>query len=307
MAKAITYSNNTEMALELLTATAVIGHEGMALSINNDEQAGILQEAGAKVLKVTADINIADTNAIAETIKKAAAELGADTVLLSSDRRGKELAGRVAQKLDTGCLTDIKNINVNGTVIECERNALGGATIAVQSIKSSKKVLAISPKVFKAADKAPGGSMSEFTVGEIVSAAITVREVIAKYQDNVDIADADVLVAVGCGVENQSNLPLVKAVADKLGASIGCSKPVATDWKWFAEERIIGLSGKLCSPELALILGVSGQVQFAVGVRAAKAIISINKDENAPMNSQADYYLVADLNEVLNELKQALE
>jgi len=81
---------------------------------------------------------------------------------------------------------------------------------------------------------------------------------------------------------------------------------VASDKKWFDEDRIIGLSGKICKPALALVLGVSGQVQFTVGVRDAQLIVSINKDENAFMNKLADYVLIADLHECLPELARIL-
>ncbi|WP_276662708.1 FAD-binding protein, partial [Syntrophomonas wolfei] len=87
---------------------------------------------------------------------------------------------------------------------------------------------------------------------------------------------------------------------------IACSKPVASDKKWLGEERIVGLSGKICKPQLAIILGVSGQVQFTVGIRDAGTIISINNDEKALMNNMADYVMIADLKEVLPDLNKAL-
>ncbi len=305
MAGVIIYSNNTALALELLTAARLIGQEVKALSINNEQQAQVLKEAGANVYKAAEACSVADTNAVADILKQAAEALKADIILLSSDRRGKELSGRLAQKLKAGCLTDIKAITVNGTEMECERNALGGAAVSVQFIKSEKQVLAISAKVFMAADATDGGSINNFSAEEIKS-LVHVKETINKGTDSVDIADAEVLVAVGCGVQKESNLPAVEAIAEALGGLVGCSKPVATDWKWFSEERIIGLSGKICSPEVALTLGVSGQVQFTVGIRGARVLISINRDENAPLNNMADYYMIADLNDILPQLKDAL-
>jgi electron transfer flavoprotein alpha subunit len=304
MAKVIIYSSNTNLALELLTAAALIGQEVQALSINNEAQAEALREAGTTVNLVTAGIDIADTSAVAEILKRAAIELNADTILLSSDRRGKELAGRLAQKLEAGCLTDINAINIMDNVLRCERNSFGGATVATQTIKG-RQVLAIAPKVFKPAEKADGGIIKSFEAGEIVP-SIAVREIIPKNQDNVDISDADKLVVAGCGVPKENDLAIVQDIADSIGALVGCTKPVATDWKWLTEDKIIGLSGKICNPDLAVILGASGQIQFAVGVRAARVIVSINKDENAPINSMADYYLVADLNDALPAIKNAL-
>jgi electron transfer flavoprotein alpha subunit len=98
----------------------------------------------------------------------------------------------------------------------------------------------------------------------------------------------------------------VEKIARSLGAVVACSKPVASDKKWLPEDRIVGLSGKICKPQLALVLGVSGQVQFTVGVREARVVASINIDENAYMNKISDYVLVADLRDVLPELVNAL-
>ena len=83
---------------------------------------------------------------------------------------------------------------------------------------------------------------------------------------------------------------------------MACSKPVATDKKWLSEERVIGLSGKQCKPDLAILLGIYGQVQFTVGIRDAKTIVAVNSDENAVINQMADYVLTADLHEVVPEL-----
>ena len=95
---------------------------------------------------------------------------------------------------------------------------------------------------------------------------------------------------------------MVEELANKLGGQVACSKPVATDKKWLSEERVIGLSGKQCKPDLAILLGISGQVQFTVGIRDAKTIVAVNSDENAVINQMADYVLTADLHEVVPEL-----
>ncbi|HAA08504.1 MAG TPA: electron transfer flavoprotein subunit alpha/FixB family protein, partial [Syntrophomonas sp.] len=131
-------------------------------------------------------------------------------------------------------------------------------------------------------------------------------EVRSKAGDSVDIEAAEILVVVGQGMESQDDLPLAQELAQKLGGEVACTKPVATDKKWLSEERIIGLSGKKCKPQLALLFGISGQVQFTVGIRDARVIASINTDENASMNQMADYILTADLKEVLAEMNKAL-
>ncbi len=305
MAGILIYSEKTNHAMELISAAVFLSKEIKAVSINDPSQADELAGKGAAVYRINhPSISPADPAAVAEAIKQAVDQLEIDIVLLSSNRRGKELAGRIAQKIGAGCLTDVSSLQMNNDRAECTRNALGGATVAVQVIETDKQVIAITPKSFTIpADGA--GSVQDLNV-EITP---MVRFIASKTKagDNVDIEAAEVLIAIGQGVEDQADVKTVEAIAGKLGGEVACSKPVAADKKWFTEERIIGLSGKKCKPELAILLGISGQVQFAVGIRDAKTIVAINSDENAPIMNMSDYILVADLKDVLPALEKALE
>ncbi len=307
MANVLIYSDKANMALELITAAKEIGADAVkAVTINDNDAAQALVDAGAEVFNIENDaITIADTAAVASALAQAVEQLGADTVLLSSNRRGKEIAGRLAQIINAGCLTDVTALQVNGDKIECQRNALGGATVATQTITEAKKVIAIRPRTFDPAAAGTGGSLNSLQV-EAKPSAIKLVEVRSKAGDSVDIEAAEILVVVGQGMESQDDLPLAQELAQKLGGEVACTKPVATDKKWLSEERIIGLSGKKCKPQLALLFGISGQVQFTVGIRDARVIASVNTDENASMNQMADYILTADLKEVLAEMNKAL-
>lgn len=307
MANILIYSDKANMALELITAAKEIGAGAVkAVTINDNDAAQVLVDAGAEVFNIENDaITIADTAAVASALAQAVEQLGADTVLLSSNRRGKEIAGRLAQIINAGCLTDVAALQVNGDKIECQRNAFGGATVATQTITEAKKVIAIRPRTFDPAAAGTGGSLNSLQV-EAKPSAIKLVEVRSKAGDSVDIEAAEILVVVGQGMESQDDLPLAQELAQKLGGEVACTKPVATDKKWLSEERIIGLSGKKCKPQLALLFGISGQVQFTVGIRDARVIASINTDENASMNQMADYILTADLKEVLAEMNKAL-
>jgi electron transfer flavoprotein alpha subunit len=308
MAGILVYSDKTAYAFQLVTVAQMIAKDAglavKAVSINDAEQAGELAKRADTYKIDNAAIQLADPAAVAAALKSAAEQLGANIVLLSSNRRGKELSGRLAQSLGAGCLTDVNSININGGKIECSRNALGGATVAAQAIETENKVIAVMPKAFEAAPEG-SGSLSELTV-DAKASALKVLEVKAKGGDSVDIEAADILVAVGQGVENKDDLATVAAIAKALGGEVACSKPVATDKKWFSEERIIGLSGKKCKPSLAILLGISGQVQFTVGIRDAKTIVAVNNDENADILKMADYVMVADVEDVMPELLKAL-
>lgn len=307
MAGVLIFSENQGLALELLTAANSLNPAAVsACVINNDEQAQALASAGIKVYAVkNNDLVMADVGAVAGAIKQVADKAGADIVLLASNRRGKELAGRLAQAMDAGCLTDVTALNIEGDKILCQRNALGGATVATQYIDADKKVIAIRPRTFEAAASVGAGSVEEVAV-EVKKAGITVLEFKSRAGDTVDIEAAEVLVAVGQGLNSQDDLPAVEELAKKLGGEVACSKPVATDKKWLSEERIIGLSGKKCKPQLAVLLGISGQVQFTVGIRDAKTIVAVNSDEKASINQMADYIITADLHDVVAEMNKKL-
>ncbi|HZK87067.1 MAG TPA: electron transfer flavoprotein subunit alpha/FixB family protein [Syntrophomonas sp.] len=308
MAGILVYSDKTSYALQLITVAQMIAQDSglaiQAVSINDAEQASELAKRADSYKIDNAAIHPSDTAAVTAALKQTAQKLSAKVILLASNRRGKELAGRLAQSLEAGCLTDVSSVTVNSGKIECSRNGLGGATVAKQQIETETQVIAIMPKAFEAAPEA-SGSLNDMAVA-IQASAFKVLEVRPKAGDSVDIEAADILVAVGQGVENKADLAQVEAIAKALGGEVACSKPVATDKKWFSEERIIGLSGKKCKPSLAILLGISGQVQFVVGIRDAKTIVAINNDENADIMKMADYVMVADVADVMPELLKAL-
>jgi len=309
MAGILVYSDKDKLALELLTAARLIAKDTnmnvKVLAINNDALGAELSARGAEVYQVNdPTVLVADTAGVASVLQQAVEKLDAAIILLSSNRRGKELAGRLAQKIGAGSLADVSGIQVSGGKVQCRRNALGGATVVTQQIDTEKAVIAIAPRSFEVAAAQEGGEVKVLSI-DALAPRVKLIETRSKAGEAVDIQAAEVLVVVGQGVEKDS-IAAAEKVAKALGGEIACSKPVATDKKWLPEERIIGLSGKKCKPQLAIILGVSGQVQFTVGIRDAGTIVSVNNDENAYMLQLSDYAMVADAMQVLDELTQAL-
>lgn len=310
MAGILIYSDKDKLARELLTVAGLMadarGGEVKAACINNASQCQLLSAAGARVYKIENPAVLpADVANVAVALKEACGKLDCSIVLLSSDRRGRELAGRLAQVLGAGCLTDISAVKVEGEQIHCQRNALGGATVATQYIDGGKQVLAIVPRAFAPAPDRDGGSIDELQV-EVPPSRIKLLEFRAKDSSSANIEEASVLVVAGQGLNSQEDLDAVESLAKKLGGELACSKPLATDKKWLPEDRVIGLSGKKCQPDLAVLLGISGQVQFTVGIRDARVIVAVNSDENAYIHQMADYSMVADLHQVVKELNNAL-
>jgi electron transfer flavoprotein alpha subunit len=122
----------------------------------------------------------------------------------------------------------------------------------------------------------------------------------------VDLSSAAVIVSVGRGIREAENIPLVQALANALGAELAASRPIC-DAGWVPIERQVGSSGQTVSPKLYLAVGISGAIQHLVGMKGAKSVIAINKDENAPIFEVADYGVAGDLFEIVPALTKAIQ
>ncbi len=121
----------------------------------------------------------------------------------------------------------------------------------------------------------------------------------------VDLTAAPVIVSVGRGIREQENVPIVQALADALGAELAASRPIC-DAGWVPMERQVGSSGQTVSPKLYLAVGISGAIQHLVGMKGSKAVVAINRDENAPIFEVADYGVAGDLFEIVPALTKAI-
>jgi electron transfer flavoprotein alpha subunit len=121
----------------------------------------------------------------------------------------------------------------------------------------------------------------------------------------VDITKADILVGVGRGIKEQTNIPIIEDFAKAIGGVLSCSRPIV-DAGWLPKDRQVGSSGKTVKPKLYIALGISGAFQHIVGMKASDTIIAVNKDQNAPIFNEADYGIVDDLFKVVPVLKEKI-
>jgi electron transfer flavoprotein alpha subunit len=122
----------------------------------------------------------------------------------------------------------------------------------------------------------------------------------------VDLSSAPMIVAVGRGIRDEGNIPVVQALATALGAELGASRPIC-DNGWLPMERQIGSSGQTVAPKLYIAAGISGAIQHLVGMKASQCIVAINKDPAAPIFEVADYGIVGDMMEVVPALTEAVK
>lgn len=226
-----------------------------------------------------------------------------EIILVGADRRGKDFAAQLAALLDIVCISECKSLVVEGDHFEAERIVFGG--LAVKKIScQAPLIVTISARTFEARkDSNRQGIIIKI---RLPANKMKVKERRPKPAESVNIAEADVVIGIGRGFSSKDEMKLAEDLAKVLGGELGCTRSIAEDMHWLPEDRYIGISGQVIKPKLYICAGISGQVQHVYGIRDAKTIVAIDKNENAPIFQVADYYVVGDLNEALPALKEAI-
>lgn len=292
--------------LNVVAAAQKIGGEIALLVAGQNVQAVAEQAAQvAGVAKVVVADNALYANQLAENIAALTVELAAQYkyVLAAATTTGKNILPRVAALLDVSMITDIIAVESANTF---KRPIYAGNAIATVQSDESKIIATIRGTAFDAVT-AQGGSATTETVDIAKDAGVSkfVSEEIVK-TERPELSAARVVVSGGRGVGSGENYhKVLDPLADKLGAAQGASR-AAVDAGFVPNDMQVGQTGKIVAPELYIAVGISGAIQHLAGMKDSKVIVAINKDEEAPINAVADYWIVGDLNEIVPELTSKL-
>lgn len=291
--------------LNTVTAATEIGgdiHILVAGSNCDGAAQAAAQIAGvSKVIKADAE-HLA--HPLAEEIAPILVELAGDYshILAPATTFGKNVMPRVAAVLDTQQVSDIIAVESADTF---KRPVYAGNAIATVKSNDEKKVITVRGTTFDAADASGGSASVEDYNGASPSGLSSfVKEELSK-SERPELTSAKIVVSGGRGVGSEENFQIIEKLADKLGAAVGASR-AAVDAGYVPNDYQVGQTGKVVAPDLYIAIGLSGAIQHLAGMKDSKIIVAINKDEDAPIFSVADYGLVADLFDAVPELESKL-
>ncbi len=227
------------------------------------------------------------------------------SILVGATNLGRQLAPRVAARCRTGLTADctVLEMKENTDLVQI-RPAFGGNIMAqIVTPNTRPQFCTVRYKVFpepKPTETAAGQIVAMAVTEEMCRSAIEVHTAVDKPRD-IDIAEAEVIVAVGRGASGEAMRQAAAELAELLGGVVACTRPLVESNVFDAKHQI-GLSGRTVKPKLIITLGISGAVQFAAGMKGADCIVAINSDPAAPIFDIAHYCVVGDVNEILPQL-----
>ena len=267
----------------------------------------------AEVLSVEHDLLEAYTpDGFCVALKQVVESAKPDLVLFPHTYQVRDFAPKLAALLGKGMIGDCIGYRSESGKLVFVRQMFQGKTVADVTFAGSAPWFASFQSGSFRADLLAAHPSRKAAVNS-VSVTLTADQIRTKPLDlfkeaksAVDLTQAPIIVSVGRGIKAPENIPQAEALAKAIGGEIAASRPIC-DEGWLPMERQIGSSGQTVAPKLYLALGISGAIQHVVGMKGARTIVAINKDQNAPIFEIADYGVVADIFEIMPALTEVLE
>lgn len=293
-----------KVSLELLTAArrlgtpsaVVVGEPGTAAAIQDT-----LAEHGAEKIYAAESADVDNFLVTPKVEVLAALSEAAAAVLLPATIEGKEIAGRLAVRTNSGFLSDIIDLDGDGTATQ---SIFGGSIVVRSRVRTGTPIFAIRANAVTP-EPAPAAGTIETMDVVVESGTRVVERVVEEKGDRPELSEASVVVSGGRGVGSAEQFRLIEELADALGGAVGASR-AATDAGWYPHQAQVGQTGVTVSPQLYIAAGISGAIQHRAGMQTSKTIVVINKDAEAPLFELADFGVVGDLFDVVPQLTEEI-
>mgnify|MGYP006102509939 FL=1 len=293
----------SKAALEVVSYGSKIGPTTVVTFGNADEDSlKVIGEYGGEKILIHRGISSSNDQQITNLIAAATEQTGAEVIVISQDQTGKSIGPRVAAKLNAGHVSGAISIPETANGFEVNTNVFSGKAMAKIAVHSDKKVISLLPNSFSP-EKTGGSATIEELNNDLGEAKITVKEMKSQ-GEGVPLPEAELVVSAGRGLKGPENWNIVEDLANTMGATTACSRPVA-DIGWRPHHEHVGQTGTAIRPNLYIAIGISGAIQHLAGVNGSKVIVVINTDAEAPFFKAADYGVIGDAFEVVPKLTEA--
>jgi electron transfer flavoprotein alpha subunit len=298
-------------SLELLTAARLLGRpSAVVFGGATDSVVAQLGEYGATTVYAVGGEEAEQYLCVprAEALVHLVQETSPAAVLVTSGPDGKDVAARVAVRLDSGIVTDAVDLGPGEAGVRATQSVFSGAWRATSEVVRGTPVITVRPNAFAAepAPTTPTVTPVEVAFSDAARGSRITERSAKQSSGRPDLTDASVVVAGGRGVGSADGFELIGQVADAFSGAVGATR-AATDLAWVDHDLQVGQTGKTVAPALYLAAGVSGSIQHRAGMQSAQTIVAVNKDPKAPIFGVADFGVVGDLHTVLPALLTEIE
>ena len=304
-----------KVAFEMLGAGAELAAalggsvEAALLGSGLDGLPDTLAQYGATKVYVADDDSLASysSEGYTDTLAAIIGQSEPAIVLIGATAMGRDLAPRLAARLGVGLASDCTALEIADGRLVATRPVFAGKALAKVKLNGDPQMATVRPNVLAAPEPNTGATAAVEPVAALAdSVRARVVDIVGAGEGEIDVAEADVIVTGGRGVDGPEGFAPIRSLAKTLGAAVGASR-AAVDAGWIEHAHQVGQTGKTVTPNLYIACGVSGAIQHLAGMKTSKVIVAVNKDPEAPIFKLANYGIVGDLFEVVPLLEKEFQ